>query len=247
MTPFWLSAFLDLPAEGFDRSVAFWSAVTGFSVSPPRGEHGEFATLVPPDGDDYLRVQRLGSGPARLHLDLHVDDPRAAADRAVARGAIELADRGHVTVRSPGGLTLCFVTHPASLRPSPAGFPGVQRTMVYQVCLDLPRASYDVEAGFWAGLLGAAPEVLARRPEFSWLRPAAGWALDVLVQRLDRPDGPATAHLDLGTTDRAAEVERHVALGAEPVVVEEFWTVLRDPAGLAYCVTDRDPATGRLG
>jgi len=28
---------------------------------------------------------------------------------------------------------------------------------------------------------------------------------------------------------------------------EEFWTVLTDPAGLAYCITDRDPATGELG
>jgi hypothetical protein len=28
--------------------------------------------------------------------------------------------------------------------------------------------------------------------------------------------------------------------------VEDFWTVLTDPAGLVYCVTDRDPATGRL-
>jgi hypothetical protein len=55
------------------------------------------------------------------------------------------------------------------------------------------------------------------------------------------------AHLDLGTTDREAETVRHRALGASVVTREEFWTVLTDPAGLAYCITDRDPATGELG
>ena len=55
-----------------------------------------------------------------------------------------------------------------------------------------------------------------------------------------------SAHLDLGTTDRVAETERHLALGARIVAEVEFWTVLADPAGLAYCITDRDPATGEL-
>lgn len=54
------------------------------------------------------------------------------------------------------------------------------------------------------------------------------------------------AHLDLGTDDRPAELERHRALGAEVVAEQAFWSVLRDPAGLAYCITDRDPATGAL-
>jgi hypothetical protein len=55
-----------------------------------------------------------------------------------------------------------------------------------------------------------------------------------------------SAHLDVGSPDRAAEVRRHLALGASLVAEEEFWTVLADPAGLPYCVTDRDPATGEL-
>ena len=56
-------------------------------MSPSRGENGEFATLMPPDGDDFLRVQRLADGPSRIHLDLHVDDPSTAAERAVGLGA----------------------------------------------------------------------------------------------------------------------------------------------------------------
>lgn len=246
MTPFWLTVFLDFAASDHDRGVAFWRDVTGFAVSPSRGARQEFATLVPAAGDDYLRVQRLEAGPSRLHLDVHVADPRTAADRALALGAVELAAPGHVVLRSPGGLTFCFVTHPAAERPVPAEWPAGHRSMVYQVCLDLPATVYDAESAFWAAVLESHPEVLPSRPEFSWLRPGRQLALDVLLQRLDRVDGPVSAHLDLGTDDRAAEVARHTALGATAGVVEEFWTVLTDPVGTTYCITDRDPRTGRL-
>lgn len=246
MDPFWLSAFLDLDAGRAERAVAFWRDVTGFAVSPWRGAAGEFATLVPPAGDDYLRVQRLGSGPSRVHLDLHVDQPRAAADRAFRLGATEVADHGYVVLRSPGGLTFCCVGHAGARRPAPAVWPGGHRSMVYQVTIDVPRAAYDAESAFWCGVLGGRTEVLVRRPEFSWVRGGRQLALDVLLQRTDDADGEVTAHLDLGTDDRAAEVARHVALGAELLAQEEFWATLRDPAGLRYCVTDRDPATGRL-
>ncbi len=246
-SPFWLSAFLDLEASTFEDAVTFWREVTGFDLSPSRGAADEFATLVPTEGDDYLRVQRLVEGPSRIHLDVHVPAPRVAADRAVGLGATELADQGHVVLRSPGGFVFCFVGHPGAVRPAAAVWPGGHRSMVYQVSLDLPGMAYDAEATFWAEVLEATPEVLSRRPEFTWLRRDRQLALDVLLQRLDDEDGPVTAHLDLGTTDRSAEVARHVALGAAADENEEFWTVLTDPAGLRYCVTTRDPATGRLG
>ena len=234
--PFWVSAFLDLPAPDFEPTVAFWEGVTGFVRSAPRGAHDEFATLVPPEGDDYLRVQRLGAGAPRVHLDVHVADP-----------AVEAA--GSVELRSPGGFVHCLVAHPAAATPPAAHFPGVRRSRVYQVCLDIPAAAYDAEMAYWAGLLDRRVDVLERRPEFAWLRAApgsTGLALDVLLQRLDEPEGLVRAHLDLGTTDRSAEVARHEGLGARVRSVEEFWTVLSDPSGLAYCVTDRDPASGSL-
>ncbi len=136
---------------------------------------------------------------------------------------------------------------PVPATPPPASFPGVRRSRVYQVCIDIPRSLFDDEASRWAARTGGRVEVLERRPEFAWLRiPDGPRPLDVLLQRLDRVDGPVSAHLDLGATDRVAETERHVALGARIVAEEEFWTVLADPAGLAYCITDRDPATGEL-
>ena len=54
-------------------------------------------------------------------------------------------------------------------------------------------------------------------------------------------------HLDLASADRAAEVERHVALGGRVVRTTEDWTTLLDPSGRAYCVTDRDPVRGTIG
>jgi len=100
----WLTVFLDFPADAFGVGVAFWREVTGYRLSPSRGAAGEFATLLPPSGDAYLRVQRLLDGGGRCHLDLHVDtasEPLAeAAGRAVALGArVRRRDAGGVRAR----------------------------------------------------------------------------------------------------------------------------------------------------
>ncbi|MFC3687879.1 VOC family protein [Aquipuribacter hungaricus] len=63
----------------------------------------------------------------------------------------------------------------------------------------------------------------------------------VLLQRLDAVDGPVRAHPDLSSLDREAEVARHVALGARRGADGRGWTVMTDPGGLVYCVTDRRP------
>jgi len=223
----WLTAFLDFPAEDFAAGTAFWLAVTATTLSPVRGEDGEFATLVPTAGDAFLRVQRLGGGPARVHLDVH----RADAEFAVRR--------------SPGGFEFCDVDGDERARPAPVGWPGGHTSLVDQVCLDIPGDLFDEECAFWAAELGG--EALAgSRPEFRALVRPLGIPLRVLLQRLDEPTGPVRAHLDLATTDRAAETARHVALGATVAGHGPRWTVLHDPTGLAYCVTDRNPTTGLL-
>lgn len=237
-TPFWISAFLDFEADGFEDGVAFWQGVTGFSLSPRRGEDEEFATLVPPAGDDYLRVQRLADGPGRIHLDLHVDDPDAAADAAVGRGAAVLArNHGYVVLRSPGGLVFCFVSHPAGERPPAAAWSG-GRSQVDQVCLDIPPRLHDSETEFWVQTTGwdLRPE---DSPEFSRIQPPESFPLQLLVQRLDDDAEAVTAHLDLASDDRDAEVARHVALGATEIRRHHWWTVLTDPAGTTYCITRR--------
>ena len=115
---FWMTAFVDLAPDEFERGVEFWRGVTGYALSPARGEHDEFATLVPPDGDAHLRVQRLVDGPSRLHLDLHVTTRRQPPTKRSrsARTVVTRHDLGYVVMSSPGGFRFCFVAHEAAQR-----------------------------------------------------------------------------------------------------------------------------------
>ena len=108
------------------------------------------------------------------------------------------------------------------------------------MALDLPRDVHEVEGGFWSALLDEPVRALSG-DEFSAIDRRPELPMRVLLHRLDEPTGRTRAHLDLATDDVAAEVARHVALGAQIVGVRDSWTVLRDPVRLPYCVTGRDP------
>lgn len=246
MSPTWITAFLDLAPDHLDEGVAYWTAVTGYDVSPRRGDDAEFATLVPESGDPFLRVQRLADGADRIHLDLHVPDARAAADAAVGLGATEVADLGFVVLRSPGGFTFCYVTHAAATRPPPTTWPDGHSSLIDQVCLDIPASSYDLESEFWRGLTGWEPRRSAVSPDFHSLARPDGHPFRLLLQRLGEPSGAVRAHLDWATTDREVETKRHQDLGAQVVGTHTHWTVLADPVGRVYCITDRRPETGML-
>ncbi|WP_141014274.1 VOC family protein [Nocardioides sambongensis] len=246
--PFWVSAFLDLAPDHHAEGLLFWSVLTGYPVSAPRGAGEEFATLLPAHGDAYLRAQRLGTGPGRIHLDLHVADPRAAADHAITLGAAEVVDHPqwhYVVMASPAGVPFCFVSHPATERPEATRWGG-HTSRLDQVCLDVPPASYRTEVGFWSALTGWQTRASPVSEGFTSLVRPSGQPLRFLLQRLDGAGDVPGAHLDWATDDRAEEVARHRALGAEVVAEHPVWTVLRDPVGRVYCVTDRDPATGVL-
>jgi hypothetical protein len=225
-TPTWITAFLDFRPEAYDAGVEFWEGVTGFSVSPSRGERGEFATLVPPEGDAYLRVQRVEEGPGGVHLDVH----RPGQDFEVRR--------------SPGGFTYCEVSEPLSRRPPMVTWPGGHRSQVDQVCLDIAPGAYEEECEFWQDLIGLPLRQSTYFEEFRTLVRPADQPLRILLQRVGDDRTRVTAHLDVYTTDRAAETRRHVALGAGVLREHEHFTVLTDPTGAAYCITPRDDETG---
>lgn len=234
----WLSAFLDLPADRLEAGAGFWQGVTGWERSAPRGRDGEYATLLPAEGDSCLRLQRLGSGAARVHLDLHVESLSEVRAQAVALGATVVDDRldgdGFVVLRSPGGVVHCLVPAGPSEVPPRAVWDG-HAAWLDTVVVDVPAGAYDDERRYWAALCGTGTAGFEGHPEFHRLVARPG-ALRVLLQRLG--SGPARVHLDVASTDRDAEVRRHEDLGA--VVVEVFpeWTVMRDPVGLTYCVID---------
>ncbi len=241
MTIGWVTAFLDSPPETERASEEFWLAVTGCRPSPPRGPRHEFTTLLPPVGDAFLKVQRIvQSIPGGMHLDLHTDDVRGLADRVDELGGTTSHHvLGYVVCGSPGGLTFCLVGHPGRRRPPPQEWPG-GRSLVDQVCLDIPPSRFDEECAFWAALTGWAWADTGHS-EFRRLVRPEPVPFRFLLQRLDDEQQTVTAHLDLACDDPHAETARHEALGAETVRHYDDWTVLRDPAGRRYCNTGRRP------
>ncbi|MFI1991988.1 VOC family protein [Actinoplanes sp. NPDC020271] len=241
MTVRWVTGFLDTPPAGASVAEQFWPAVTGTRLSVRRGD-GTFATLQPPAGDAMLRVQVVGDGPARGHLDLHVSDPFTAAPRFHALGASEvLRDDEIVVLHSPAGIAFCLVPwRDEQTAPAAATWPGGQASLADQLSLDIPAGGYETEVAFWRAATGWHHEPMPDCDEFQRLLPPAPIPMRLLLQRLD--DGPPGVHVDLACDDVPAEVARHEALGATVVRRRPGdWTTLRDPAGRAYCVTARAP------
>jgi predicted enzyme related to lactoylglutathione lyase len=240
----WVWLFLDTPRPDAARSWRFWSDVTGWTVSPTRGDDHEFATLLPARGNAWLKLQAVADGPGGIHLDLDVEDVHTAATQAEALGATRLGAIGDtvVVLRSPGGLTFCLTTWAGDSQQVREGSPD----LVDQVCLDCPGDVHDAEASFWSALTGWA-NVPCDEPELSFLRRPAGIPLRLLVQRLGEPTGRVRAHADLSCVDRAASVGRHVAAGARVVREHLQWSVMADPVGRVYCLTDRSPMAPAQG
>jgi hypothetical protein len=244
----WLTAFLDFPDPTSESGRAFWQGVTATNLSPSRNELGEFASLVPDRGDAYLRVQRLDHGPGGGHLGLHTDDIGATSALAVEHGAVVLRNEDDIAVlRSPGGLTFCFVEHHGETdRPPPRRWADGNRSLVDQLCIDIPDSAFEDEAAFWAVVTGWERRS-GSRPEFDYLNRPPGMPLRILFQRVsDNPNGICRSHLDLASDDVGAERLRHEVLGATTIRIMPDWTTLQDPAGLHYCVTRRSPDTGML-
>jgi hypothetical protein len=244
-------AFLDLPEEGLDEAVEFWRAVTRTTLSRWRGDRAQFATLVPQDGDAWVKVQRVG-GRGGVHVDLDVDVPLAEArGHASSLGADVVAevmdDDGRLEVvvcRSPGGFLFCLTAWSPSPSPSARGqVREGQPSLLDQVCLDIPADRYAAEVGFWSALTGWGVQPVDS-PEFERLEWLPGLPVRFLLQRLDDASGPVRAHVDLACADAPAEVARHVGLGATEVRPGRVWFVLRDPTGHEYCCTTREPRTG---
>ncbi|MFI7503573.1 VOC family protein [Streptomyces sp. NPDC049687] len=240
----WTYAFLDRPAEHFERARDFWTAVTDTSLSAPRGERDEFVTLLPGGGADAcVKAQGVAAGDGGAHLDFAVEDVAGFVRAALELGAGTSASHdGWAVLRSPAGQLFCAVPwHGESVRPPVTG-----GSRLDQVCVDVPPSAYDTEVAFWSGLLPDWSSRPGSRPEFHVLAPLPDLPVRILLQRLDEGDA-VSAHLDLACgPDIDAVRARHERLGATPVAPGPHWTVMRDPTGGLYCLTGRDPETGGL-
>jgi predicted enzyme related to lactoylglutathione lyase len=243
MTPTrWMHAFVDVPDASVAAAKAFWSAVLGWPVGDPWPGNPEFTSLVPADGAPYVHVQRI-DGPPRVHLDV-VGDIDRDSPRLEGLGATRgYRGPGWQAMASPSGLPFCVCEKPwPHERPSAVGW-GAHRSTLVQLTVDVPDQHYDRELAFWRAATGWADESVDA-PEFHRLVHRRESPLQLLVQRLGPDDGAqqARAHLDLGTDDLAAELERVQSLGARVLWPGDGFVALRDPVGLPFCVTRNDPA-----
>ncbi len=237
----WLHAVIDVPTGHHASTGEFWGGVLGWPVGAGWPGHPELRSFEPPAGTSYLHLQEI-DGPARVHLDLEADHPDATIERAIGLGAELVAEHDRWrTLVSPGGLSFCVLRVSEHEPPDPVTWPDGHRSRMVQVCIDSPKAVHRQEVAFWRALLPGR-WVSSDAGEFAgkW-HDDAGSPLQLLFQCLDEPDGPARAHLDHGADDVPAEVRRLLGLGAGDLGRGVGWHVLRDPAGLPFCVTGNSP------
>lgn len=116
----------------------------------------------------------------------------------------------------------------------------MHRSKLVSALIDVPAESHGREVAFWAGALDRDPHYDPDDPDYADFGEVIP-GVTVMVQRVD--DVPRV-HLDIETDDVEAEVRRLEALGAERVAQIESWWVMRDPAGLLFCVVRvQDPGT----
>jgi len=237
----WLHAVIDVPADQQTAAADFWAGVLGWPLGPPWRGHAELHSFMPVRGSAYVHLQQI-DGPPRVHVDLESEKPAVTVDDAVRMGAQLVGEHDRWrTLLSPGGLPFCVVRAGDHQAPEPSTWPGGHRSRMVQVCIDAPADSHDEEVAFWRGLLSGR-WVNSPSPEFAgkW-HDDAGSPLQLLFQRLDEATGPVRAHLDQGTDNLPREVARLLDLGASEVGPGRGWHTLRDPSGLAFCVTENSP------
>ena len=109
-----------------------------------------------------------------------------------------------------------------------------------KIVIDVPPNHHDRELAFWSAATGQRLARSGSHPEYHGAA-LHDQDLELLIQRLG--DGPARVHIDIHTDDLAAELARLQNLGAEPVEQVHSWWVMRDPAGLVFCVIPESPGT----
>lgn len=103
--------------------------------------------------------------------------------------------------------------------------------------IDVPPTKLSAVVDFWAATLGATPRPLGGGSHPFVALDGASSVLQVMVQAAP---GVARYHLDLPAADVAVAAQRLIADGATQVRSGEDHRVLRDPAGLLFCLTTQE-------
>jgi predicted enzyme related to lactoylglutathione lyase len=104
--------------------------------------------------------------------------------------------------------------------------------------IDCNTEDLEAAAAFWSAALGLKVEASAEAGEALYRR-LEGSGLDIEVQKVSHA---SRVHLDIESTDVAAEVRRLEKLGAVQVSAVRDWVVMAAPTGQRFCVV---PARAR--
>jgi predicted enzyme related to lactoylglutathione lyase len=110
----------------------------------------------------------------------------------------------------------------------------MHRSRLTCALFDVPAVDFEAETAFWSGALGRTVSRDDDEPDYVEFEGLTA-GLQLMVQRVGAGAG-ARVHLDIETDDVEAEVRRLEVLGAVRVEQVKTWWVMRDPAGLPFCV-----------
>jgi hypothetical protein len=105
--------------------------------------------------------------------------------------------------------------------------------------IDVPKADHERAVAFWSGALGKTPVVTEMFPDYAQFDEVTP-GLYFMVQATG--DDTRRIHLDLESEDVEGDVARLISLGATEVERSHHWVVMRDPAGVTFCVVQLRPA-----
>jgi hypothetical protein len=99
--------------------------------------------------------------------------------------------------------------------------------------VDVPKADHGRAVEFWSAALGKEPEYSEKFPDYAQYDDVTP-GLYFMVQATG--DATRRVHIDFESDDRDADIARLVDLGATELSRSHHWVVLRDPAGVTFCV-----------
>ena len=225
-----------LDAADIQSLSSFYTALTG--ATEVRRE-SDWITIKLPSGPeiafqlapDHVPAEWPGQEhPQQFHLDLLIEDHKAAAKRAVKLGATKLGEGpSWITLADPAG-------HPFDLCQRDGVGPAME---LYAITIDAPEAA--ALAKFYADLLEW--ELTYEGPEGALVSDGASSVMFQQISGYQAPDWPnpsrpQQAHLDILVDDLDQGEAHALTLGATRLDGGgDSFRVFADPAGHPFCLT----------
>lgn len=235
-----------------DRVSAFWAALLGYERAPA----GESWIASDPRGENvrllFNKMPKSETIEIPIHLDVNMPDREAARERVLELGGHLVETKSYRIGELSGGCTVMR-------DPEGNGFcledaPDADRPQVWNVTF--ASANPRELARFWAFALGWPDEDIDEsimrefrdagvgEPDLSGFHlvraPGRGPPRFYFHRREKSRPESYPIHLDLGTDDREAEIERLTAAGASVVETKQgtslTFTIMRDPEGNPFCL-----------